>query len=60
MHPTSPVAHLHSVTTVDNTDDDMKIYEFDREASMDLFIGVPWSNTAPGWPFVAFDDVLAA
>ncbi|RAS63064.1 hypothetical protein C8D87_107213 [Lentzea atacamensis] len=61
MHPTFPLDHLASVTAMSNADgaiDDMKIYEFDREASMDLFIA--WTHTAPGRPLVAFDEVLAA
>ncbi|WP_170166628.1 hypothetical protein [Lentzea atacamensis] len=46
------------MSNADGAIDDMKIYEFDREASMDLFIA--WTHTAPGRPLVAFDEVLAA
>ena len=63
MHPTHSVAHLVSVTAVNHigdTADDMKIYEFDRETSADLFTGIAWTHTSPGTLFVAFDEVLAA
>ena len=62
MYPTATVAHLASVSAADELDD-MRIYEFDRDASEVLIGGNGWSgwtNTMPGTPFVKYDEVLAA
>lgn len=60
MYPTVTVEHLASVSAADDSDD-MKIYEFDREATLDIFIGGSgWTNTMPGNPFVKYEEVLAA
>ncbi|MEV6238723.1 hypothetical protein [Lentzea sp. NPDC051838] len=61
MYPTVTVEHLSSVATAHDDSDDMKIYEFDRDASMDwTWIAAPWSNTSPGGRFVMHEEVLAA
>lgn len=59
MYPTATVERLSSVTATDDSDD-MKIYQFDREASMDWFIGIGWTHTAPGSIYRVHDEVLAA
>ncbi|WP_143466874.1 hypothetical protein [Lentzea kentuckyensis] len=60
MYPTVTVEHLSSVPFTDDSDD-MKIYEFDREATLDVFIGgSSWTNTMPGSRFVKYEEVLAA
>ena len=60
MYPTVTVEHLASVTTANDTSDDMKIYQFDREVSADIFF--PWgtTHTMPGKCYVAHEEVLAA
>ncbi|WP_143022812.1 hypothetical protein [Lentzea jiangxiensis] len=60
MHPTANVEHLPSSVVTADDSDDMKIYQFDREASMDWFIGVGWTATAPGSAYRVQDEVLAA
>ncbi|KJK53416.1 hypothetical protein UK23_00395 [Lentzea aerocolonigenes] len=60
MYPTVTVEHLASVATATDDSDDMKIYEFDHDASIDILIGVPWSSTSPGGSVVRFEEVLAA
>ncbi|MET9628464.1 hypothetical protein ABZX92_13455 [Lentzea sp. NPDC006480] len=61
MYPTVTVEHLASVPTAADESDDMKIYEFDRDASMDwTWISGCVTNTMPGRPYVAHDEVLAA
>lgn len=59
MYPTVTVEHLASVTTADDSDD-MKIYEFDREASTDWRVALGWTMSPPSNPYVTLDDVLAA
>lgn len=59
MYPTVTVEHLASVPTTDASDD-LKIYEFDRSAPMDVFAG-GWTATMPGGrSFVRYEEVLAA
>lgn len=61
MYPTVTVEHLASVSATDATDasDDLKIYEFDRETTVDF--GSGWSATMPGGrSFVRYEEVLAA
>ncbi len=63
MYPTANVEHLSSVTVTVTADDsdDMKIYRFDRESSMDWYTGISWSTaTAPGSSYRVQDEVLAA
>lgn len=63
MYPTVTVAHLASVsTTTDDSDDsdDMKIYQFDRETSMDWTWIIADCWTSPGTRFKPQDEVLAA
>lgn len=61
MYPTVTVEHLSSVTTALDDSDDMKIYQFDREASMDWWVifncGI---CSGPGKPFSVDEEVLAA
>lgn len=60
MYPTVTVEHLASVPTVADDSDDLKIYEFDRAASMDV-IAAAWTATMPGSrSFVRYEEVLAA
>ncbi|HEX8865589.1 MAG TPA: hypothetical protein VF821_08025, partial [Lentzea sp.] len=60
MYPTVTVEHLSSVATATDDSDDMKIYEFDRDASTDLLTGTIWTQTMPGGRLVGFEEVLAA
>ena len=61
MYPTATVEHLSSVTTATDDSDDMKIYQFDREASMDWLFPWGWcTTTGTGQGCVAYDEVLAA
>ena len=60
MYPTVTVEHLASVTTAHDDSDDMKIYEFDREASADWTWIVTNSWTSPGGRFEYQEEVLAA
>lgn len=62
MSPTVTVAHLASVTTATDDSDDMKIYEFDREASMGNDGGmIPiCCDCIIGSRYTAYEDVLAA
>ncbi|NGY62824.1 hypothetical protein G7043_28290 [Lentzea sp. NEAU-D13] len=58
MYPTVTVEHLASVSATDASDD-LKIYEFDRETTVDF--GSGWSATMPGGrSFVRYEEVLAA
>ncbi len=61
MYPTVTVAHLASVSTTTDDSDDMKIYQFDREASMDWWIiyncGI---CSGPTLPNSVHEEVLAA
>ena len=58
MYPTVTVEHLSSVPVADDSDD-MKIYEFDRETTVDF--GSGWTATMPGGrSFVRYEEVLAA
>lgn len=61
MFPTVTVEHLASVPTTDDSDD-MKIYQFDREASMDVIILNCWcsGDCIIGSRYTANDEVLAA
>ncbi|NKE55305.1 hypothetical protein FXN61_00090 [Lentzea sp. PSKA42] len=61
MYPTVTVEHLASVTAADDSDD-MKIYEFDREATMDwtTWIVPSCGWTSPGDRFKAQVEILAA
>lgn len=60
MSPTVTVEHLASVTTADDSDD-MKIYQFDREASMDVIVRDYWcTDCIVGPRYAAYDEVLAA
>jgi hypothetical protein len=62
MYPTVTVEHLSSVPTATDDSDDMKIYQFDREASRDWW----WIVTSCGGTCVIgpnyadYEDVLAA
>ncbi len=60
MYPTVTVEHLASVTTAIDDSDDMKIYEFDREVSMDWWIVLSCGTTSPGGRFQHTEEVLAA
>jgi hypothetical protein len=61
MSPTVTVEHLASVTTATDDSDDMKIYEFDREARADWTWIIYNSGTcSPGSRFQAHEEVLAA
>ena len=60
MYPTVTVEHLASVTTTTDDSDDMKIYQFDREASMDWTWIIADCWTSPGTRFKPQDEVLAA
>jgi hypothetical protein len=63
MSPTVTVEHLASVTTATDDSDDMKIYQFDREASMDVIIFPMWTSGGGciiGSGYAAYDEVLAA
>lgn len=61
MSPTVTVEHLASVTTVSGDFDDMKIYQFDREASMDGVVPDYWcTDCIVGPRHAAYDEVLAA
>ncbi|WP_285647183.1 hypothetical protein [Lentzea sp. NBRC 102530] len=52
---------MSSVTTAIDDSDDMKIYQFDREASMDFLFPWGWcTTTGSGKGCVAYDEVLAA
>ncbi|MEU7480433.1 hypothetical protein AB0A63_30960 [Lentzea sp. NPDC042327] len=62
MSATATVEHLASVSPATDDSDDMKIYQFDREASMDIII---WSCCSSGTcvvgsQYTAYDEVLAA
>lgn len=63
MYPTVTVEHLASVTAATDDSDDMKIYQFDRDTSMDVII-VPWWTSGGGCVigsnYTAYDEVLAA
>ncbi len=64
MFPTVTVEHLASVPATDDSDD-MKIYQFDREASMDFYT-LTYScccssgGSIIGSRYTAYDEVLAA
>jgi hypothetical protein len=63
MYPTVTVEHLSSVTTATDDSDDMKIYQLDREASMDWGIFTCWCSgggSVVGSRYTANDEVLAA
>lgn len=61
MYPTVTVAHLASVSTTTDDSDDMKIYQFDREASMDVIVRDYWcTDCIIGPKYTAHDEVLAA
>jgi hypothetical protein len=60
MYPTITVEHLASVTTSIGDSDDMKIYEFDREASMDWWIIYNTGVCGSGRPYAVHEEVLAA
>lgn len=61
MYPTVTVEHLASVTTAADDSDDMKIYEFDREPSMDWWwIVSSCGTTSPGNGYRPSAEVLAA
>ncbi|WP_154697003.1 hypothetical protein [Lentzea guizhouensis] len=63
MSATVTVEHLASVTTAIDDSDDMKIYQFDREASMDVIFATWWcsgSGSVIGSSYTAHDEVLAA
>ncbi|SDH51338.1 hypothetical protein SAMN05216553_12561 [Lentzea fradiae] len=51
--------HLAAVPALQDESDDMKIYRFDREASMDWFIDITWTTCSPG-TYRADEGVLAA
>ncbi|SFR23981.1 hypothetical protein SAMN04488564_107253 [Lentzea waywayandensis] len=64
MYPTVTVEHLSSVTTAKDDSDDMKIYQFDREASMDYYV-FTWASCSGGSciigsRYTSYDEVLAA
>jgi len=54
------VQHLASVPSITDDSDDMKIYQFDREASMDWWIIYNSGTCSPGSEYQAHDEVLAA
>ncbi|MFS8100143.1 hypothetical protein LFM09_23720 [Lentzea alba] len=60
MYPTVTVEHLAAVTTDIDESDDMKIYQFDREASMDWTLIFNSGFCAPGKCYQADEEVLAA
>jgi hypothetical protein len=61
MYPTVTVERLASVTTATDDSDDMTIYEFDREPSMDVWwIFTCGGGTAPGSRYRPSSEVLAA
>ncbi len=62
MSPTVTVAHLASVTTATDDSDDMKIYEFDRDAVLNGggVITACCCDCVIGSSYTAYDDVLAA
>ncbi|MEU3647186.1 hypothetical protein AB0E59_27655 [Lentzea sp. NPDC034063] len=60
MYPTVTVEHLSSVPTATDDSDDMKIYQFDREASMDWWIIYASGTCSPGSCYKAEEAVLAA
>ena len=61
MYPTVTVEHLASVTTVIDDSDDMKIYQFEREATADwTWIVSSCGWTSPGGRFEVQEEVLAA
>lgn len=63
MYPTVTVEHLASVTTATDDSDDMKIYEFDRESTMNgggVIILACCCDCVIGSGYGAFEDVLAA
>lgn len=60
MYPTVTVEHLASVPAADDSDD-LKIYELDREASMDWSAWITSCGwTMPGNRFKVQEEVLAA
>ncbi|WP_434448482.1 hypothetical protein [Lentzea sp. E54] len=62
MYPTATVERLSSITATDDSDD-MKIYQFDREASMDVIVATWWCSSGGsiiGSHYTAYDEVLAA
>lgn len=63
MYPTVTVEHLASVTSAIDDSDDMKIYEFDREVSSDVFVYLctgGCTGTGTGLQYLAHEEVLAA
>ncbi|MFD9702315.1 hypothetical protein [Lentzea sp. NPDC059081] len=56
------VQHLASVPSVSDEADDMKIYQFDREASMDWWwiVSSCGGNCSPGSEYQPYDEILAA
>lgn len=64
MYPTGTVEHLSSVTTAKDDSDDMKIYQFDREASMDYYVFTygccSGGQCIVGSRYTSYDEVLAA
>jgi hypothetical protein len=61
MYPTVTVEHLALVTTATDDSDDMKIYQFDREATSDwTWIVSSCGFTMPGGRFQHTEEVLAA
>ncbi|MCX2954812.1 hypothetical protein [Lentzea sp. NEAU-D7] len=50
---------MSSVTTANDDSDDMKIYQFDREASMDFSADFAWTSCRPG-TFCESAEALAA
>ncbi len=62
MYPTVTVEHLSSVTTTIDDSDDMKIYQFDREARMggDGVIVGCCCDCIIGSGYQSYDGVLAA
>jgi hypothetical protein len=64
MYPTVTVEHLSSVTTATDDSDDMKIYQFDREASMDYYVFTygccSGTSCIIGSGYTSYDEVLAA
>ncbi|SEQ66029.1 hypothetical protein SAMN05216188_104209 [Lentzea xinjiangensis] len=59
MFPTATLERLTPASATADDSDDMKIYQFDREASMDWFTGIIWTTCSPG-TYRATDEVLAA
>jgi len=63
MYPTVTVEHLASVATATDDSDDMKIYQFDREASMDVILYSYFCSgggCVVGSRYTTYDEVLAA